>query len=354
MIGMALAASVAWSLKQHFGARQNGIVSVVVPSNFPKHWHLGANVRTGKLWTWIDGRQLLIRVGAEPSDPNDAHLEIHGDLARADRRAGGERVRRLMDEMLALLSIENLRDELAACDTIADQQRLLTVLLALHPDRTAEQLELCVASQLPALELEAAKRLHGEQRRALLMRLVEVDHPYDGLRAEAIALLEPLLQPEEVHAIAAEILRGPPSLTRRAAIRLLGRFPPAEVPERLIDIAQHVQDRETAIELVDTIAAIGGERALRGLERLLGVSEVQAKALEALGRIGDRTSLIAIHEQLESLDRAGLRDATERAIHRIRDRLGAPDGGRLSVVDVDGRGEVSVVERAGELGLADD
>ena len=331
-------------------------VRIDVSSLLHERWSFNANLRTGKVWTQMEGRTFVIHPGSNPAIRDDIHVEIRGGVAELELRSRGD-PREIHAAALELLRlIEQLAwmvrpEELAECFRLEDtalyeQEKLLLLLAALHPEHplTSEIVELAARSEEPVLELAAAKHLTDERKSRLLFRVVEKDHAYDSVRAEALSLLEPFLDPARAQEIALRILRGSPSLARRAAIRLLAEFPPAEAPERLLEIAHHVQHLGTAIELVNTLSKIGGEKSTRALEHLLAFPNVQQETLAALARLGDRRTLGAIHEHLETLHRAGLREATDRAIEEIRKRLGAPDGGRLSLAHPTQIGELSLSE----------
>ncbi len=328
-------------------------------------WTFNANLRTGKVWSHVDGKLVTIFPGAHPAIRDDLHLCVHGGTAEVALRSRGDahEIHQAATDVLALLvrvAAAVRPDALVAtfhtAEVLFEQEKILALLAVMHPHHacTRELLELCAASEEPVLELAAARHLEGERQSALLRRLIEVDHAYDSVRAEALIRLQPFLDAADAQEIALKILAGSPSLSRRAAIRLLADFPPAEAPERLLEIAQHVQHGGTAIDLVRTLSSIGGERAVHGLEHLLGFEGAQRETLAALARLGDRRTLGVIHDHLELLEVMGLRDATAEAIRQIRERLGAPDGGRLSVVEAAPVGGVSVIDGVGELGLSDE
>jgi hypothetical protein len=325
-----------------------------------------ANLRTGKAWMMIEDKPVPILSSIEPSIRNDVHLEIRRGIAECELRNCRGELREIYEVSREAISLafrlerairpHALADAFLSKETHYEREKVLALMCEIHPHHELTQimLEVCATSLQPVLELAAAKMFEGQRRIALLTKLVESSHAFDRVRAMAFVLLHPDIDPEIARHIAIRLLDGAPSLSRSAAIRHLASDPPSEAPPRLIEIAQHVQDVGTAKELVRALFHIGGELSLRGLELLIDFPGVQRNTLFALAYHGDRSTLGVIHEHLEMLERAGLRREAEAAMADIRRRLGAPEGGRLSLVEGRASGELAVVEPAGGLSFTDD
>lgn len=314
-------------------------------------WVFGVNLGAEKIWTEIGGEKIVIAAERSAALPGDPVARIEGGFATlsmsgAAAQAIEDRLLQLM-QVVDLLAAESRTDALLAQvaygESISGRERALVRLLAHHPDSEASKtaLSLCSESEEAQLRLMAAKHL-PEQRRALIDALLEAEDTPDTILAEALFLADDL-PPKRVRAVALRILDGPPSRARSAAIRLFADLSDEEVPDRLLEIAAHVSDASTAVELADAFATLGGPKSVRGLERLLRFShpEVQRRALAALGRSGDRETLGVLHHLANLLDRTGLGDEAAAANAAIRERLGAPEGGRLSVVPTAPQGGLS-------------
>lgn len=326
-------------------------------------WVFGINLEAERIWTEIDGEQVVIEPERAAALPSDPVARIEGGVMRltlfgAAARTIEERLRQL-SRVVALLAEESRADvllcQVAGAGSMAARERALLRLLAHHPGSggAEEALRLCAESDEPQLRLMAARHLPN-RRRALIDGLLDAEDTPDAVLAAALSLAEDL-EPARARAVALRILDGPPSRARRTAIRTFAELSEREVPDRLLEIAAHVNHASTAFELADAFATLGGPRSMRGLERLLRFEHrgVQRRVLAALSSSGDRATLGVLHELVDVLERTGLREEAAAAGAAIRERLGGPEGGRLSLVATASQGGLSQVS-GGALSVTED
>jgi hypothetical protein len=225
-----------------------------------------------------------------------------------------------------------------------------------HP-ATRAALEQSCHDERQEIQLEAALAQGPEKGEATLWEIATAEWSADAHAAQAVAALGKRLPPDRVQVILERALRSRRSETASACLDVLGQHGGSAVVGPLSKVLAVVSG-DLAVEAAHALGASGAASAETPLLDALGndARAVRVAAAQALGRVGSAAAVLPLQER-SAADRrdASLQQAARQAIAAIQSRVGAAtrgalslaesETGKLSLVDQEPRGRISIVDR---------
>lgn len=222
-----------------------------------------------------------------------------------------------------------------------------------HPNHPAvpQLLHRALEDERQEVQLQAAMALGGPEGRRVLIEIASREWADDACAARAIGALGEALPVERAREVLTHALRTRRVATAHACLEAMGRLRGPEV----VSLLAKVLAVETPPLAVAAATALGSSEAPAAEAPLLEAlrrerPEVRVAAAEALGRVGSSGAVLPLKDAAE--EGGALRRAARQAVAEIQSRLtGASpgqlsltesDGGRLSLADVDPKGQVSL------------